>query len=146
MWLEGVAQGDVDSCPRRKIWPLCPKSFIESVKSICLSLSMSLLILWLGESEKRNDQMRVVVVVSHQKYPSPGGWKRNKMWRKKKKKKCMPLLWELRRTRQGLVLFYWHLRMPLISNHNFKLSWSGFIFSSKPLDWFLPARSKFQTP
>jgi len=48
-----------------------------------------------------------VVVVSHQKYPSHGGWKRKKKCKKKKKKrKCMLPLWELRRTKQGLVLFY----------------------------------------
>ena len=90
LWLEEVAQGDGDSCPRRKIWPLCPKSSVESVKSICLSFSMSLLILWLGESAKKNHQMRVVVVFfPYQKYPSHVGWKRKKKkkWKKNVKRK-----------------------------------------------------------
>lgn len=41
--------------------------------------------LWLGESEKRNHQMRAVVVFfPDQKYPSHGGWKRKKKCKKKK--------------------------------------------------------------
>ena len=153
LWLEEVAQGDGDSCPRRKIWPLCPKSSVESVKSICLSFSMSLLILWLGESaKKKSSDESCCCFFSLPEISLTCGLEEKKKKKKvkknvkRKKNKCMFLLWELRKTKQGLGVFYWHPRMPLIKNHNFELSWSGFVFSSKPLDWFLPERSKFQTP
>lgn len=120
-----------DSCPRRKVWPLPPRPLLGKWK---VTFRMSLLILWLG---KAKETISWWDFFSDREYPSPGGWK-GKRWNvcdstlgaeEKEARSCAVLLTPKKATCQKKK-----------KNHNLELSWSGFIFSSKPLDGFLPER------